>query len=54
MRFLPSQSVNDLRYNYSATHSPTGFLPMTYVQDTYGPGASVGALSNTPSAVVWD
>lgn len=47
MYFLPSQSVNDLRYDLS-----TG-APMTYIETTYGPGALVGSLSNTPSAAVW-
>lgn len=47
MYFLPSQSVNDLRYDLS-----TGAV-MTYLATVYAPGALVSSLGNTPSAVVW-
>ncbi len=48
---LPSQSVNDLRFVYSSTHSPTPFVPMTWF---ISPGDAVSSLANSVSAVVWD
>lgn len=43
MIYLPSQSVNDLRF-IDGDDS---------VLLTYGPGTLVSSLSNTPTAIVW-
>lgn len=46
MFFLPSQSVNDLRYDLS-----TGAV-MTYIT-LFGPAGPVSSIPVTPTAIVW-